>query len=167
MTETFDSEDFITRLAGLYRDCERLAVSAQNLVTSTARRLDALRRNGYLRLAELGEALLAVQEARPAEFEQWFAAHRMRLGFSLRTAYRCKAAARLVREHGLDAALGLALGGSDRHRPEPFLCLSIRVPVAPGEIPAEEIPAMMERLRPAVEVYELLEARSAGELASA
>lgn len=164
--DSIDNPDYIARLAGLYRDCELLAQSAQTIVANLSRRLEAIRRNGFIRLAELGEELLRVQEQRPGEFDAWFALHRSRLGFSRRTAYRCKAAAQQVRDLGIEQAIMAALGESSRDRPEPFLLLRLSLPVSPEHVPADEIPALLERIRPAVEVYHALEERAAAPVAA-
>lgn len=156
----FDSPEFIARLGGLYRHCETLAHSVQTLCENTASRVRAMRRNAYMGLAELGEELFRVQEARPGEFKDWFAAHKSRLGFSLRTAERCKTAAKLIRDHGPEQALAIALGETSLQRPEPFIALSLRLPVAPAQIPDEDLAKWLERFRPAAEVYRELEARA-------
>jgi hypothetical protein len=157
-----DSPEFVAHLAGLYRDAARLARSAQTISRSTEQRLEAIRRNGFLRLAEIGEGLLAVQQQRPDEFEEWFAMHKSYLGFSLSTGRRCKAAARLVLEHGLEEAITLTLTAADRGRPEPFF--SLRLSMGPGEVPPDQIAGWLDRIRPAVEFYHALEERAAATL---
>ena len=152
-----DHPDFIAHLAGLYRDCVRLTQSADSIAAGTQRRIESILRNRFLRRVEIGEELLAVQAARADEFENWFQAHEARLGFTLRTARRCKADARLFLEHGLETALSILAGS--RERPSPFL--SIRLPMSPDQVPAADIPAWLDRLRPAAEAFHQLEQRAA------
>lgn len=160
--ESIDSDEFVDSIAGLFRDAERLAASAETIASSTERRLEAIRRNGFIRLVEVGEKLLVVHDQRPGEFEAWFELHRARFPrtFSLRTARRCKAAARTVREIGLEAAILQALGEVPRERPEPFLSLRLSLPVSPEQVPDDQVQAYLERLKPAVDVYHALEQRA-------
>lgn len=160
IAESIDSPDFIARLAGLNRDREQLEQSAETIVAGVARRVEAIRRNWYLRQAELGEELLQIQEQRPGDFESWLSIHRRELAFGRATAYRCRATAQQVRDHGLEVALDLALGEKHRERPEPFLSLRFSLSVAPEQVPTAEIPALLERLRPAVELSRQLEERA-------
>ncbi len=156
-----DSPEFIDHLAGLYRDCTRLAESAARIQNGANQRIEAIRRNGFLRLAEIGDGLIEAHVTHPDEFEAWFSAHQKQLGFCLRTARRCKEAARQVASLGLEEAIVRALEKPDRDRPEPFFRLSLSLPVAPDQVPVADIAAWLERIRPAVEVYHQLEVRAA------
>lgn len=152
----FDSVEFIDRLAGLYRHCQDIAARAATLQVETERRVAGIRLNTFKGLAEIGEALLRVQERHPGEFDAWFVLHEKQLGFSTRTADRCKAAAKLVREHGLDRAYELSIEKANE-RPPPFLALSLRLTRPLAELDDEERRELKERLQPVVDTYHALE----------
>lgn len=147
----FDSAEFIERLAGLYRHCQDIAVRAATLQVETERRVAGIRLNTFKGLAEIGEALLRVQEQRPGGFGEWFEQHRDRLGFSSRHAESCKAAARKVREKGLEAAYQDALNKAARET-RPML----HIPTSIDSLPEDRVRELYEKIAP---IYAALAAR--------
>lgn len=144
----FDSAEFIDRLAGLYRHAEQISGTAKSLAERTAKRIEGIRFHTFKALAEVGESLLMLQDARPGEFESWFSVHEEALGFSLRSAERCKAAAREVREHGMERAYARALEAQEQQR---VSVPTVRVPLELGaieKIPREKAKALLEKIEP-------------------
>lgn len=162
----FDSAEFIDRIAGLFAHCAQLADRAATLREQTAARIYGMSRHTFDGLSEIGEALLRVQEKRPGEFETWFQAHHARLGFSLTHAERCKAAARLVREHGPERAYDLSLARA-ADRPEPLLAFSMRLTRPLEDLNPDELAALHKRLEPAVNISHQIERLSVSATKSA
>jgi hypothetical protein len=154
----YDSEEFIDRLAGLFTHCGKLATRAETLHEQTQARIAGMKRHTFEGLAEIGEALLLVQEARPGEFAAWFEAHEERLGFSLSHANQCKAAAKLVREHGSDQAYELSTAKAQSSSTPPTLSLTVRLTKPLEQLDAGERAQLRKRLEPAVEIHHRLEA---------
>ncbi len=153
----FDSSEFLDRVAGLFRHCQNLFRRAAELAEQTEARVAAIRLNTYQGLAEIGEALLLVQEARPGEFGDWFELHREQLGFSPSHADRCKAAARLVREHGLEKAFALSTARAAAEARQPILADTLRLTKPIEELTDGERRKWLDRLRPWAETYHALE----------
>lgn len=141
--QDFDSEEFIARLAGLYQHCRHLSDRALALEGVTAKRVAGMRLHTFKGLAEIGEALLHVQSQRPGEFGLWFATHQDRLGFSERHAESCKAAARDVQQHGLEAAFALARVKSARQAAP-----ALRIPLLVDSISEEKARELFAQLQP-------------------
>jgi len=153
----FDSLEFVDRLAGIWLHCQSLFRRASNLAEQTEQRVQGMRRHTFNGLAEIGEALLRVQESRPGEFADWFAAHQTRLGFSLSHADRCKAAARLVREHGPEQAFALSLARQTAQANPPLLSDTLRLTRPVAELTREERDRWRQRLKPWVDTYREIE----------
>lgn len=152
----YDGAEFVDRLAGLFRHCQNRARRAAELAEQTEARVAGMRRHTFDDLAVIGEALVRVQEARPGGFDEWFGVHRDRLGFATTHADRCKAAAKLVREHGADRAYELSIEKASA-RPPAFLALSLRLTRPIADLDEAERRELMERLKPVVETYHELE----------
>jgi hypothetical protein len=157
----FDSPEFIDRCSGLYLTCLTRSKRAGDLEEQTQKRVDGMRRHSFADLAELGEAMLRVDEARPGEFGAWFESHEARLGFSARTAARSRAAASLVRAHGADDAFLLAQLKATAPRPEAIMADTLRLTKTVDELTHEERGQWMARLLPWVETYQRLVALEA------
>lgn len=152
----YHGEEFLDRLAGLYRHCQLLAQRAAELTDATSRRIDGMRRHTFDGLSEIGEALLRVQESAPREFGDWFLLNEKRLGFSLAHANRCKAAAKMVREHNPDRAFAISLE-KQHERPEAILSDTLRLTKPIELLTHVEREKWRERLRPWAETYHALE----------
>lgn len=152
----YSSAEFVDRIAGLFRHCEKRAVRAVELAEQTEARVAGMRRHTFDDLSVIGEALLRVQEAMPGEFGDWFALHEDRLGFAIAHADRCKAAAKLVREYGPDRAYELSIEKASA-RPPAILSLSLRLTRPIADLDDSERLELMERLKPVVETYHELE----------
>lgn len=152
----YGSAEFVDRLAGLFRHCQKRADRAVELIEQTDARVTGMKRHTFADLAVIGEALLRVQEAHPGEFDAWFAAHEERLGFSLSHAARCKATARLVREHGLERAYQRSIEKATA-RPPAILELSVRLTRRLEDLTVAERLDLKHRLLPVVETYRELE----------
>lgn len=136
-----DSEEFIARLAGLFRHCQNIDRKAANLLRTMSQRVESIRWHTFVGLAEIGEALLRVQEQRPQGFAEWFAAHQDALGFKMRHADRCKRAAKAVRDLGLEAAYTAALQEAERQRET---LPTIRVPSDPSAVDGMSLDRALE-----------------------
>jgi hypothetical protein len=144
-----DSAEFIDRLAGAFKHCQTIDRRANNLVRTMEQRVAGIRWNTFVGLAEIGEALLRVQEQRPQGFTEWFQAHQARLGFKERHADHCKSAARAVREHGLSAAYAAALKKAAGQQRETLP--TMRVPLVVEGLTAERARELLGKLKPICE----------------
>lgn len=140
-----DSAEFIDRIAGAFRHCQTIDRRANNLLRSTEQRVAGIRWNTFKGLAEIGEALLRVSERRPQGFGEWFEVHQEKLGFKLRHADHCKAAAKAVRMIGLPAAYAAALRKSVERAP------SMRIPLEIERLTSERARELLEKLQPICE----------------
>ena len=146
----YHGDEFTSRLAGLFAECQHRSTRAADLARETEQRIEGMRRHTFDGLAEIGEALLRVMASLPSgEFEDWFAARTARLGFCLRTAHRCKSVARLVREHESDQAFAIA-SNKAAQRPEPILAATFRLTKPIADLTPGERHQWRERLAPIV-----------------
>jgi hypothetical protein len=108
-------------------------------------RVESIRWHTFVGLAEIGEALLRVQEQRPQGFTEWFEAHQVRLGFKMRHADRCKKAAKAVRDLGLEAAYTAALQEAERQRET---LPTMRVPLVVEGLTPDRARELLDKLKP-------------------
>jgi len=153
----YDSAEFIGRIRGIFAHSMLLAMRAQNLNSQVEKRVGGMKRHMFDGLAEIGEALLRVQEARPGEFEDWFSIHEEQLGFSLRSAERCKSAGKMVREFGADKAYERSLE-RPKSTTQPLLCLTFRLTKPPEQMDAAEREHAIRRLEPMAALLQQLQA---------
>lgn len=154
----FDGDEFIDRIAGAYRHCQELAERVAQITAEAQKRVGGINRNVFAGIAEIGEAFLRVQEARPGGFGEWFEAHQSRFGFGLRHAEKCKTAAKDVRQLGLDGAFAKALEHQQTaHTPQ------LRIPLAIDTLPEDRARELFTKIAP---IYSALAERFAGTPAS-
>lgn len=139
----FDGDEFIDRIAGLFRHCQSLSDRAAEIATQAQKRVGGINLNVFTGIAEIGEAFLRVQEARPGDFGDWFEAHQPRFGFGLRHAEKCKTAAAAVRQLGLEAAYAKAL--EHQHAAQ---VPQLRVPRSIENLPEARARELFDQLTP-------------------
>lgn len=154
--EDYDSAAFFSRLNGCFAHCSSLYAKVEDLNTKLGKRVLGIKQNIFLGLAEIGEALLRVQESKPREFELWFEMHETQIGFSLRHAESCKGYARLVRDHG-ETAFEISQTKSNA-RPLPMFALHVSLSRPLEELTRDERLGLLKKLEPAVEMHSRISA---------
>jgi len=159
----YDSQEFVDRIGGLYRHFNHLGRRIAEIAEQTDRRIAGIKWHLFKCCAEMGEALLRVQEAKPGEFGDWFQAHREALGFSPSTADRAKAYAAAVREHGLERAYVLACN-KVTERPAAYLSQRLQMRKPPEDYTPDEARALVARMQPLIEALRTLERIAASQV---